>query len=223
MPIKHHAFDCDMPIEHLHVIGVEKNGMNYIVNVVDDFGTEASFDLRSSVELSTETNASYRKLWECKHDGDKEVRTKIAVNGREMVGAQCLNCGRKVGDFLKKVDWPKIRPLWDEGLIDRCREEIERQNYPVYLKYIEIYQQRGEEYGEYLNSWEWKEKRRLVMVRDKGICQGCLVAPASEVHHLTYSHIYNELLFQLVALCSECHENFHAVQNKNRNGDRDED
>lgn len=61
-----------------------------------------------------------------------------------------------------------------------------------------------------MNSSEWKTRRRLVMERAKGLCEGCRQADAAEVHHLSYEHLGNEFLFELVALCRDCHSRVHA-------------
>jgi hypothetical protein len=29
------------------------------------------------------------------------------------------------------------------------------------------------------------------------------------VHHLTYAHVFNEFLFELMAVCDECHDRLH--------------
>lgn len=65
------------------------------------------------------------------------------------------------------------------------------------------------EYNSYLNSRPWKNKREIVLKRDNYICQGCLKNQATEVHHLTYDNIYNELLFQLISVCKPCHNIIH--------------
>jgi 5-methylcytosine-specific restriction endonuclease McrA len=65
-------------------------------------------------------------------------------------------------------------------------------------------------YEDYLQSPGWAELRRKVLAREKGICQGCTVEKATEVHHTTYSHVGNELLFELLALCSNCHAKVHG-------------
>lgn len=70
---------------------------------------------------------------------------------------------------------------------------------------------RRDEYRHYLNSPEWAEKRAAVLKRSKGICEGCLAEPATQVHHLTYDHIYDELLWELVAVCRRCHEKAHFI------------
>ena len=65
------------------------------------------------------------------------------------------------------------------------------------------------DYEAYLKTPEWKEKRLKVFKRDKNICQGCLEKPAEHVHHLTYARIYNELLYDLISLCKDCHSLAH--------------
>lgn len=56
-----------------------------------------------------------------------------------------------------------------------------------------------EEYGEYLQSEDWWERRNLVMERAAGRCEGCRKAEPVDVHHLTYEHVTHEFLFELVA------------------------
>jgi len=64
-------------------------------------------------------------------------------------------------------------------------------------------------YEKYLQSPEWKAKRRLVFKRCGGVCEGCGEIRATEVHHLTYEHLGNELLWELAAACRDCHERVH--------------
>ena len=65
-------------------------------------------------------------------------------------------------------------------------------------------------YDEYLRSQSWQHKRRLVLLRAGGICEGCGQEPASEAHHLTYARVGKEMLFDLVAVCSRCHQQITA-------------
>lgn len=67
-------------------------------------------------------------------------------------------------------------------------------------------------YWDYLESPQWKIKRDAVFQREKGICQGCLSEPIEHVHHATYSHVFDELLFQLVGLCENCHRKVHFYE-----------
>ena len=64
---------------------------------------------------------------------------------------------------------------------------------------------RRAEYADYLLSTGWQMRRQLVMARQRWICEGCGSARAVDIHHLTYAHFGNELLFELVALCRPCH------------------
>lgn len=67
---------------------------------------------------------------------------------------------------------------------------------------------RREEYQRYLKSPKWRSKCRAVMERDKYRCRFC-GQPAVQVHHLTYVRIFNEALYDLVAICKDCHELLH--------------
>lgn len=66
-----------------------------------------------------------------------------------------------------------------------------------------------DEYSAYLLTPEWKSKRARVLKRASGICEGCGINRATEVHHLNYKHIFKEFLFDLVAVCDDCHERIH--------------
>jgi 5-methylcytosine-specific restriction endonuclease McrA len=63
-----------------------------------------------------------------------------------------------------------------------------------------------EKYNNYLKTTEWQERRKEVLIRDNYLCQACLKARATQVHHLSYDHWGQEPLFELVAICNECHE-----------------
>lgn len=65
-------------------------------------------------------------------------------------------------------------------------------------------------YRDYLRSQEWALKRAKVMRRAGYRCEGCGDNPAAEVHHLTYANVTREFLFELVALCADCHERLHV-------------
>jgi len=60
-------------------------------------------------------------------------------------------------------------------------------------------------YTAYLASPEWAAKRELVMKRCGGICEGCGIKPATDIHHHHYEHLFDEFLFELVGLCHGCH------------------
>lgn len=70
------------------------------------------------------------------------------------------------------------------------------------------------DYEHYLKSTAWKKKRKLVLERDQHICQSCLSKKAREVHHLTYVHLLNEPLFDLVSVCRDCHQSITDMDKK---------
>jgi 5-methylcytosine-specific restriction endonuclease McrA len=70
----------------------------------------------------------------------------------------------------------------------------------------------------YMASNAWWAKRCLVLERDAYRCQarlpGC-TRRADEVHHLTYDNLGNEPLWDLISVCTSCHE---AVTRMNGQG-----
>jgi 5-methylcytosine-specific restriction endonuclease McrA len=64
-------------------------------------------------------------------------------------------------------------------------------------------------YSSYLKTPEWAKRRQLVFQRAQGRCEGCLSAAPVHVHHLSYAHAGDELLYELVALCTPCHQKAH--------------
>lgn len=128
---------------------------------------------------------------------------------------QCLTCGHgmglvgkeKVGSFLGMKDF-------DYRLADDWRARVEA----FYKERREAHERavtgfstaRSDWYAAYLLSPKWKAIRDKVLVRDGHRCQGCLGARATQVHHLTYDHVGDELLFELIAVCDFCHERVHG-------------
>ena len=65
------------------------------------------------------------------------------------------------------------------------------------------------DHQEYINSPKWKAKRQMVLERDNFRCRKCGTGKNLDVHHITYEHIGNEPIDDLVTLCRECHESVH--------------
>ena len=61
----------------------------------------------------------------------------------------------------------------------------------------------------------------LDALRDDGKCKailsGCLRS-ANQVHHLSYQHVGNEPLFELISVCSACHDKITAMDRDRKNG-----
>jgi 5-methylcytosine-specific restriction endonuclease McrA len=69
-------------------------------------------------------------------------------------------------------------------------------------------------YQVYLNSDEWKTKRRKVLQRAGYRCQRCKKAQATQVHHKTYKRIFRERLSDLQAVCGPCHMKIHGLKDE---------
>lgn len=69
-------------------------------------------------------------------------------------------------------------------------------------------------YQEYLRSQAWIAKKWLVFKRDGYQCQHCGTAKNIQCHHLTYDHLYDEPLDDLVTLCKQCHESAHSFDRR---------
>lgn len=65
------------------------------------------------------------------------------------------------------------------------------------------------EYPVYIRSERWRQKRVDVIRRARGICERCGRWPIVNVHHLTYDRLGDELLTDLLGVCSRCHQELH--------------
>lgn len=83
------------------------------------------------------------------------------------------------------------------------KDELEKQKRLFYLKTMP--------YKEYLETDEWKLKRKDALIRANYKCQLCNQSGALNVHHRTYERRGNELIKDLIVLCSKCHSKFHDI------------
>lgn len=68
-------------------------------------------------------------------------------------------------------------------------------------------------YHQYLHSEKWENiKNTLFNIRGKN-CEKCTNTKYLQVHHLTYKHLYNEIvhLEDLIILCKTCHKKEHNL------------
>lgn len=134
-----------------------------------------------------------------------ELRRRVLGNGAVQIVYQCLTCGRSASNPLAKSSVPNHErlPAWDESLAgqyDEMRAGLRQEQKAEWF----------EEHNAYLLTPKWRAKRAAVLKRSGGMCEGCAEKYASQVHHLTYVHWKDELLWELVAVCDECHERAHA-------------
>lgn len=149
--------------------------------------------------------------YQCDHPRS-EVRERTIANGGIQWRKQCLVCGRSTSNPIKREAGKDV-PTWDSDLERSYEQHIEKQRAVLENQFIQqtlaIESGTDATYSSYLATDEWKQKRKLILERDKYICQGCLTAEAEEVHHLSYDDVPNELMFDLVSLCRNCHERVH--------------
>lgn len=69
-----------------------------------------------------------------------------------------------------------------------------------------------ENYPKYLQSAEWRKKRKRVLAAAKGRCF-CGMR-ATEVHHKHYKSVGQEKLRDLRAVCSRCHKMLHRKKKR---------
>lgn len=141
----------------------------------------------------------------CLHPSSQYVFYSIA-GGAKQTRRECLFCGDVFGNPLPQQS---NLPRWDAERFAAALEKNTAAKKAIFARHAELQKKdlkdRRAEHAAYLQSPEWREKRRLVLDRAKGMCDGCRVNRATQVHHLTYRHWGRELLFELVALCDGCH------------------
>lgn len=68
-------------------------------------------------------------------------------------------------------------------------------------------------YGQYINSWNWKEKSGYIKHLAGYTCERCkrkLPTGRLDVHHKNYKSIGNENQEDVEVLCRECHRKEHG-------------
>jgi hypothetical protein len=66
-------------------------------------------------------------------------------------------------------------------------------------------------YEQHLASPEWQALRQEVFARCRGECERCHHDNATQLHHLTYERLGDELLADLLGVCRGCHEAIHGI------------
>jgi hypothetical protein len=148
-----------------------------------------------------------RATRDCPHEVTK-IRCRKRRNESVAFVEQCLHCGKE----LRAVSRHDPRC---NGIPERFDEELNQDGYDLqHEQWVEQYNANRKaqhedwlcEHTIYLQTPEWRAKRAKVLQRDNYICQGCLTNRATQVHHLSYEHWQHELLYELVSICDDCHE-----------------
>ena len=144
----------------------------------------------------------------CEHT-NKEIRFKLDSLSRKLFCYQCLDCGKKVNKgWLPRPEHARsYSPFNEEAAKKRiAAEEYERKK----LWYNEKRRQHRQ-YEDYINnSPKWRRIRLRVLDRCNRLCECCLIEPASQVHHLNYNFLYDEVAWDLKGVCRKCHLKIHG-------------
>lgn len=162
--------------------------------------------------VETQSGFSYLKCT-CERTA---IRLRIQSNGVQIYSLQCLECGRQIKAVSKNapevLEMPNVMPF-DETLKEQW-EARRRAHSDTQLRIREnqVQEQTAEwwrQYDVYLQTTAWRLKRQAVLTRANNWCEGCGKHQATQVHHLTYKHVFDEFLFELVAVCDSCHRRIH--------------
>jgi 5-methylcytosine-specific restriction endonuclease McrA len=147
----------------------------------------------------------------CEH-ALRELRQRFDSLGRIAYYRQCLSCGAggsavaRASAVAESSGDPSRLPWFDNELVDTYQRRRTDAVDAVRNSKNETW---WSVYGQYLRSPEWAERRVLVFHRAAGLCEGCRKAGPTQVHHLTYKNVGGEFLWELAAVCDECHEREH--------------
>lgn len=162
----------------------------------------------------------------CDH-ANTVIRAKKTAAGL-VARSQCKDCGhhgRGGGQAIGKAELARRGishvsqlPPYDEDAFIRATEEASRQGRREYWARkldVLIEEEPGVAANDpYYSSEQWARLRRLVIKRAAGRCEGCGEAEATQAHHLHYRTFGQEFLWDLRAVCRDCHERIHGIQRK---------
>jgi 5-methylcytosine-specific restriction endonuclease McrA len=169
-------------------------------------GTE--YNLRRDAQYDKEVSAICRQF-NCKHE-KLEIVWCTTADGRRQLRNRCERCGELCGGALKRELATRETPPGDWLRHEAWMGDKQIQLNEAARRLVKRQASWWAWYDDYLATDAWRHKRRLVMQRANGLCEGCRERPAAQVHHLTYANVGNEFLFELVALCGACHERVHG-------------
>lgn len=154
-------------------------------------------------------------MGECCKTSEKHIRCKQYTPGYFSYLLCCSYCG-KIEKRLSKAEINNIQDIasikdFDDEEYAKNREYERQKRIAEWQEKARIEREAQDRewlawYNQYLESEEWQQKRSMVLKRANWICEGCGKNRANQVHHLTYERVGHEMLFDLVAICKDCHE-----------------
>ena len=179
-------------------------------------------------EKHTSESKKLHEKYNCNHVITNIKKREIKGGAFQYV-MQCSTCGKNIGQAIAKKEAFHLNnglepPPFDNDLFTSCSDKQEAEfkahrdhfhdEYEKLAKIFGVSDKHDRErffdiYERHLKTEKWKKIREKVFKRANNICEGCMDREPVVAHHLTYSNVGDELLFQLVALCQECHDKCH--------------
>jgi hypothetical protein len=175
---------------------------------------KTEYTFHDAYECQSCKTAYYKKIEDCCRQPSERYVNDFHNGVAKFIRVQCDSCGgclnmtkslkqaeyghKTKGDFSKErfLDWKN----------EKQREGNELYNFTQHLKFIKS---NYHKHKSHLQSEYWKNIRQLALERDDHICQLCKLEKATDVHHLTYKNLGNELLEELTSYCRTCHAKVH--------------
>ena len=154
----------------------------------------------------------------CKHEKTSIIAKRDKL-GRIGYYERCNSCGCAFTSAMKHSDAhargvSTISHDEIEAIADRyCQARRDGYDRITATVIDQVQQQNRADYDAYLRSPEWRSLRKRIYKRASGLCEGCLLRPATQTHHLTYAHKGNEFAWELVAICDACHDRISEPEN----------
>ena len=148
----------------------------------------------------------------CAHDVT-ELRRLVMRNGGAQYKRQCVLCGKKTTTALPHSEVPdrEIPPV-DEELYSRRFEEWQAFQRTQAAQWVDGVRQDADfwmRHGAHMASAKWAGLRDRVFRRAAGKCEGCGLRAPVQVHHLSHKNMGDEFLWELQAVCMDCHRRLH--------------
>jgi len=152
---------------------------------------------KTEVKREEKTTTAHRKFISCPKCG-VHFHTYIIEENLNIFesGRLAIFCGPCSFEILK-----------DDEEFQKIKDTVDISKFSYTYTYPAA--SRKQEYQKYLNSKEWKKKRKETIEAAGGKCQLCNSDHRLHVHHRTYDNVRNEQPGDLIVLCSNCHAKFH--------------
>lgn len=147
----------------------------------------------------------------------------VACPGKHIpaVGHNCQECSAALGEGRPRPVQP-VRVMQPMGQIIRQRFNQEQAMVRAAREQKQVARAERQErwrrcYERYRMSDKWQyEKRTPVFERENWLCEACRRAIATQIHHIHYDHVTDEPLWELKAICDECHERLTELDRRRR-------